>query len=209
MKKLLLILITIVSLPAYSQKSKKPAKASTAKITVLAKTGNLTAALTDQKGSAAFYLLSAKNGKTDSLLVKAIFNKAVENLPSECKITLFTTKGQKLHLLSWNEKSTTGDVKSKQEITTETHSQVWDVAAKKMVYANVNKVINITEIVFLDPGKNASKTVEKVRRDGFEFGLTTEGDITLKNKTQQEKLSYDAAEKKYVGFKSAQASKKK
>ncbi|HEY0090842.1 MAG TPA: hypothetical protein VGB43_00020 [Flavobacterium sp.] len=208
MKTIFSFLLILLCISGYSQKSKKPAK-NAGKVTVLAKAENLTAALIDHKGSHAFYLLNSKAGKTDSLLIKAIVNKSASDLPAEGKIMPFSAKGNKLYLVTWKEKSTTGDAKSRLEITTETHSQIWDLDLKASVFSNVQKVINISEIVFLDPNKNASKTVEKVRRDGFELTLEPVGDIILKNKTQQDKLAYDAASRKYVAVKSALAAPKK
>lgn len=194
-KKILLLLLTVLSVNAYCQKGKKSTKVASAAKTVLAKSENLTAELLQNKDSYKFYLLSGK----DSLVIKFISGKIENKLPADCKITPFTAKGTKLYSISWLEKSTVGDAKTKLENITETHTEIWDVANKAKVYDNVQTVNNITEIVWLDPNKTASKTQEKIRRDGFELTLTPEGDLLLKNKTQQDKFAYDPAQKKFVG----------
>jgi len=194
---ILLLLLVVFSLTAYSQKKKTTAKAPAINKTILAKTGNISVELIEKKDTYKFYMMSGK----DSLLIKFIQGRIGTNVPMDCKITPFTAKGAKLYSLTWTEKSTVGDAKTKLENITETHTEIWDVTAKTKLYENIQKVINITEIVWLDPNKTASKTQEKIRRDGFELTLTPEGDILLKNKTQQDKLTYDTAQKKFVSKK--------
>ncbi|HLA54925.1 MAG TPA: hypothetical protein VK623_02395 [Flavobacterium sp.] len=200
-KKILLLLLCAFCLSANAQKSKKPAKTktatTTAKKTTLAKAETLSAELLEKKDNYKFYLLAGK----DSILIKNISGKIGTNVPTECKITPFTTKGAKLYSVSWIERNTVGDAKSKLENITETHTEIWDVPNKAQLYANTQMVDNISEIVWLDPNKTASKTVEKIRRDGFELTLLPDGDINIKNKTMEDKLTYDAAQKKYVSAK--------
>lgn len=206
MKKTILLALLSVACLSYGQK-KKPSKSGTTQIAALAKADNITAELTENKVGYKFYLLISGKGKADTLMVKT---SPVKNgtYPIDCKIKPFTAKGAKLYLVNWNEKTVVGDAKSKLENITYTHSEIWDIANKARVFENTQTVNNITEIVWLDPNKTASKTVDKIRRDGFEFTLTPDGDVVLKNKTQQEKLSFDAAQKKYIAAKSAPAKKK-
>lgn len=156
MKKNLLLLCAVLCLTvSYGQKSKKktPVKATTSKVTTLAKTENITAGLLGDKANTRFYLLVANKGKTDSLLVKMIVNtadKEAPSLPAECKITPFTAKGQKLYSLSWTEKSTTGDPRNKVVQATDIHTQIWDLSGKDPVFTNVQTTKNITEILWLD-----------------------------------------------------------
>jgi hypothetical protein len=195
-KNIFLAILIAVSLSAYSQKSKssKTGAKTAAKKTVLAKNAAFATELQEKNNGYKLYVLSGK----DSLQLKTMSTAKPENLPADAKLTPFAAKGAKLLSVSWNEKYTTGDPKSKVEAITETHTQIWDVAAKTKLFENVQKVNNITEIVFLDPNNTASKTVDKIRREGFELSLTPEGDIILKNKTQQDKLGYDAAQKKFL-----------
>jgi hypothetical protein len=196
-KKILLLLLAICCFSGYSQKKKPVAKAPAAKKTVLAKSENITLELSEKKDSYRFYML---NGK-DSVMIKFIQGRIGTNVPMDGKITPFTTKGTKLYSVTWTEKSTIGDAKTKLENITETHTEIWNIATKTKLFENVQKVNNITEIVWLDPNKTASKTQEKIKRDGFELALTPEGDIMLKNKTQQDKMTYDAGLKKFISKK--------
>jgi hypothetical protein len=66
------------------------------------------------------------------------------------------------------------------------------------VFENVQTVNNVSEIVWLDPNKTASKTVEKIKRDGMECAVSGECEVTLKNKTSQQVLVYDKAAGKFV-----------
>lgn len=200
-KKFIVLLMAVFCATAYSQKGKKIANTASVKKTTLAKTENITADLIQKKSNTDFYLLVSNKGKTDSLLIKSIANsgdKAINVLPVECKITPFTAKGVKLYSISWNEKTTSGDVKTKLENTTNLHTEIWDIANKTALFSNIQMTKFISEILYLDKLKMASQTSEKIQRAGFELTLTPEGDIVLKNKTQENKLVFDAAEKKYV-----------
>lgn len=189
------VLLVVFSFGAFAQKGKKTSAQPNAKKKVLAKSENITAELLEKKDNYKFYLLVGK----DSLTIKSPSGKA--NVPVDCKIVPFTAKGTKLYSISWIEKSVVGDAKTKIENITYTHTQIWDIAGKAKIMDNVQMVNNITEIVWLDPNNTASKTVDKIRRDGFEFILTKDGDVILKNKTQEDRFSYDAAQKKFVGKK--------
>lgn len=202
-KKLIVLLLAIFCATAYSQKGKKIANTSSVKKTTLAKTENITADLIQKNSNTEFYLLVSNKGKTDSLLIKTIASsgdKAIHVLPVECKITPFTAKGVKLYSISWNEKTTSGDIKTKLENTTNLHTEIWDIANKTVLFSNIQTTKYITEILYLDQLKMASQTSEKIQRAGFELTLTPVGDIVLKNKTQENKLIFEATEKKYVSI---------
>jgi hypothetical protein len=94
-----------------------------------------------------------------------------------------------------------GDAKAKLEDITESHTEIWDVAAKKRVFENTNLVNHITEIVWLDPNKTASKTEQKIRREGMECTVSPQGDVLLKNKSSESKFGYDAAQGKFTAKK--------
>lgn len=204
-KNILLLAIVLFTTIGYSQKSKKPIKATAAKKTVLAKSEHISAELLEKTANYKFYLLAGK----DSILIKDITGKIGTNIPTDCKITPFTAKGTKLYSVSWIEKTTVGDAKTKLENILQTHTEIWDIPSKAKILDNVQTVNNISEIVWLDPNKTASKTVDKIRRDGFEFTLAPNGDISLKNKTQEDKLTYDAAQNKFVSLSATAAATKK
>lgn len=190
-KTALLILILLSTAFGYSQKkgSKKKTPAKPAS-TALAKADNLTAEIV--KGN--FYLFINNKAKKDTIGIKTVDEKS---LPKNCAIKGFTAKGTPLYLLTWTEESTTKtDLKT--EIKTILFSEIYDTASKAKLFSNQQVTTNITEKVFLDRLKNASETQEKVRREGFEFVLTPEGDIIQKNKTQQNTFAFNATNKNYV-----------
>ena len=198
MKNFLLLLLAVFGLSAQAQK-KKPAMKKPAvtafKKSVLAKADNLTAELLDKKDAHLFFVLAGK----DTLFSKSVLKK--DGTPADVKITGFTSGGTKLYFIAWQQKKKIGDAKTKLEDITESRTEVWDVAAKKMVFENTYTVNNITEIVWLDPNKTASKTEEKIRRGGMECTLSAQGDIVLKNKSQESKLAFDAKQQKFVAKK--------
>lgn len=197
-KAFLLLFMVVLSCSVYGQKTKKTAsksKAATVKKTMLAKSDNLSAELLEKKDAHLFFALAGK----DTLFSKSVPKK--DGTPADVKITGFTSGGTKLYFISWHQKKKIGDAKTKLEDITETRTEVWDVAAKKMVFENTYTVNNITEIVWLDANKTASKTEEKIRRGGMECTLSAQGDIILKNKSQESKLAFDAKQQKFVAKK--------
>ena len=192
MKKIaFLILLVLTAAFSYGQKkgSKKKAAAKPASA-ALAKADNLTAEIV--KGN--FYLFINNKAKKDTIGIKTVDEK---NPPKNCTLKGFTAKGTPLYLLTWTEEITT-KTELKTEVRTILFSEVYDTASKTKLFSNQQTTTNITEKVFLDRLKNASETQEKVRREGFEFVLTPEGDILQKNKTQQNTFAFNAADKKYV-----------
>lgn len=176
---------------SYCQKNKAPQNTATS---VIAKANNLTAELIKNN----FYLfVNNKGAKRDTILIKTV---DVKNMPTECKITPFTAKGVPLYFITWVEKNTT-KTDLKMEEATRINSEIWDVATKTKLLSNVQGTTKIVEKVFLDKLKNASETQERMRREGYEFILTKEGDVIMKNKTLESKLTYDPTNKKYVDAK--------
>ena len=173
-KTFLLLVLSLFCSVAYCQKKKGAKKAGTSS-SVLAKANNLTAEMVKNN----FYLsINNKGAKKDTILLK----KIVGDRPMEVKITPFTTKGTKLYSVSWAEKLVT-TTKTKTEEATTSYTEIWDVAAKAKVLSNAQITTKIKEIQFLDKNKTVSQTNEKVRKEGFEFNLTKDGDVILKNKT--------------------------
>lgn len=190
-KTALLILILLCTAISYGQKKKAKGKApAKTTSTALAKADNLTAEIV--KGN--FYLFVNNKAYKDTIGIKTV---DANSSPKDCAIKPFTAKGTPLYLLTWTEETTTKtDLKT--EIKSTLFSEVYDVSTKMKLFSNQQATTNITEKVFLDRLKNASETQEKVRREGFEFILTPEGDIQQKNKTQQNTFAFNATEKKYI-----------
>ncbi|RTY94945.1 hypothetical protein [Flavobacterium sp. GT3R68] len=183
-----LFALLVLCTNGYSQKKKPAAKIPT---TVIAKANTLSAELS----KTSFYLFATNKGKKDTIFVKGVDPKFT---PAECKITPFTTKGTPLYLITWTEKNTTKTA-LKTEDAVSIISEIWEITpeAKSQILANKQTTTKIIEKVYL--GKtDASETQERMRREGFEFTLTKEGDVILKNKTQESKMTYNATTKKYV-----------
>lgn len=204
MKKIFVFVLAVMAFSAQAQK-KKPAPKAATKKNVLVKAGINSAEWRETKKGNQIYFLSGK----DSVSLKEISGKMPDVPATGCKLTPFTAKGAPLCLISWQEKTTIGDAKTKLENITLTEYRIVDPAQKTVLHSNSYTVNNISEIVWLDPNKTASKTVEKVRREGFELTLQPDGDLVLSNKTQTDKMSFDAATKQYVAVKSAPVAKKK
>ncbi|MDI1255375.1 MAG: hypothetical protein PSV16_04680 [Flavobacterium sp.] len=187
MKKImLLIAFSLICTAGYSQKKKKATKKS-ATPTALAKADNLTAELIKNN-----FFVFVNNKPKDTLLVKSFEGK---KSPADVKIVPFAAKGLPFYAISWTEVAVT-ETKLKTETATTIMTQIWDAASKTKVLDNFQTTTNIKEIVFLN-NTQASETREKVRREGFEFTLLPEGDVLLKNKTQENKMTYDATLKKF------------
>jgi len=191
MKKYILIVALIFTATATFSQKKKPAKATAS--TALAKSGNLSMELVKNN----LYLFIANKTKKDTILLKTY---AATAAPTDCKITPFTAKGTPLNLISWSENAIT-ETKEKTENKVQIYSEIWNTATKTKPLANIQGITNIKEIQWLDKLKNASQTVEKKRNEGFEFSLTKEGDVKLKNKTQENMMVYNASSNVYQNAK--------
>lgn len=207
MKKITMMLsLLLVSGIGFAQKKKTAKPAVKPGKNVLATADGLTAELQKGKNNYAFYVLAASKeakGKKDTLKLKEFENATTaNNLPVDAVIKPFTAKGVKLHEISWTEKSYT-EVPDKKEDATRTVTQIWNVDTRTQLHSNTQTQTKITEILWLDKGKNASQTSEKLRNEGFALTVGPDGDLTLKNKTQENKMSYDAAANQYVAVKGA------
>lgn len=207
MKKITLLLAAVlISGVSFGQTSKKTAaKTTNANKTVLTKSGNLTAELLKKKNDYSFYVIVDNKSGKDTLSLKSIPGATTkDNLPTNCTITPFTSKGTALYSIAWTEKSYT-EIPDKKEDKTTTVTEIWNAATKTQLHSNTQVSTKITEILWLDKGKNASQTSEKMCNEGFALTLSPEGDIILKNKTQENKLTYNATDNKYDAIKSAAA----
>ena len=190
MKKYIFVFFLVLTATAFSQK-KKLTKATTS--AALAKANNLSMELVQNN----LYLFINNKTKKDTVLLKIFADKVV---PSACMITPFTTKGITLNLVSWTENSGT-TTKERTEDKTQIYSEIWNITTKTKPLANVQGITKIKEIQYLDKLKNASQTVEKFRNEGFAFSLTKVGDVKLKNKTQENTLSYNVSSNVYQNLK--------
>ncbi|MBC7607099.1 MAG: hypothetical protein H7199_09105 [Burkholderiales bacterium] len=208
MKKIILLLaLSFLSFSSFSQKKKNERKENPAK--VLTKTDQLSAELVPVKDQFRFEFNVDNKGKKDTLFTKKIDvsgnakSAATKNnnLPVDCRISAIKVKGTSLYCITWKENNT-NEITDKTEERTQTYSQLWNASTKTQLLSNVQTVTKIKEILWLDKLKNASQTSEKLRNEGFVFTLTPEGDVILKNKTQENKLTYNTATNKYDNIKS-------
>ncbi len=203
MKKIaLLMILTLFTVSATAQKKKAVAKKTAPKITALAKADNLSADMAGNK-----FMVSVTNGKVKDTLFSRPFDPA-KTLPADFKITPFKAKGVQLYAISWTQKNIS-ESKLKNEEALTTFTEIWDASAKKQIIANNQITTKVSEIVFLDKNKTVSETQQKMRREGFELTITPEGDIVLKNKTQENRMTYDAGQQKFVNVPATKLAKKK
>jgi len=210
-KRIILLLALSLCITGYSQKKKTAKKGGASAANVIAKVNNITAEL--PAGKNLFQVMMEEKGKKDTLFTRKI-NVAggksaagKSNLPFNCTITPVVVKGTPLYCIAWSENNIT-ESKEKTEDRTQIFSEIWNPVTKTQVLANVQTATKVTEILWLDKLKNASQTSEKMRREGFEFSMTKEGDVFLKNKTQENKLVYNATTNAYEDVKSAAATSK-
>lgn len=187
MKKIFLFsLCALLALPMMAQKKKSAAAKSTP---ALAKSENVTVEFIKNE----LYLFVSNKGKKDTLRLKSYTELAK---PVTATITPFTTKGVKLHSVSWTENTVT-QTPERTEDKTSTYTEIYNLATKGKAFSNVQTTTKIKEIQYLDKLKNASQTVEKNRSEGLAFTLTPQGDVNLKNKKEDRTLIYNASSNIY------------
>jgi hypothetical protein len=186
---LLTILFTVTSTFGQKKKASKSVDSS-----ALVKVNNLSVVLIQNN---LYLFIENKGAKKDTILLKK-YN--IKGNPTDCKITAFTTKGTTLNLISWSETAVT-ESKEKTENKTMKYNEIWNVKTKSKAFSNLQTTTKVKEIQYLDKLKNASQTVDKIRNEGLAFTLTKEGDVYLKNKTQENTLSYNASSNVYQNLK--------
>lgn len=191
MKKAILIVLIMLcsSLSILAQKKKisKNAPASSA----LAKSENVTVEMINKNLTV---IRANSTVKKDSVMLK-IF---VENSkPIAVKITPFTTKGKKLFLINWTENVIT-TTKLKTEDAIIVFSEIVNFETRTKVLSNTQTTVNIKEFHYLDSKQTVSETVQKVRREGSELVLNPDGDVSLKNKTRENKLIFNVDKNLFV-----------
>ena len=201
MKKIILLFTFLLFCnTTFSQKSSSSKKATSSN--AIAKTENISAEMVKNN----FYLFITNNGaKKDTILLKSM---DVNKLPLQCKISPFMAKGTKLYSISWTENKIT-ETKLKTEDATTTFTEICNVTSKTKLVSNTQTSTKIKEIHFLDANKTASETIQKVRNEGLVLSITVEGDVILKNKTQENKMTYNPTENKFVNVLITSTNKKK
>ncbi len=197
-KYLLIVAVLFVATSSFSQKKKATKPAATS---ALVKLNNLSVELIKNN---LYLFVDNKGAKKDTILLKTYEGKGN---PIDCKITPFTAKGTALHLISWTENKVT-ESKDKTENRTQIYSEICNTITKTKPLSNLQATTKIKEIQFLDKLKTASQTVEKIQNEGFAFTLTKEGDVQLKNKTQDNKMIYNPSSNVYQNAKDIAPKKK-
>ena len=183
MKNIFLFLcVGLLTLNGFSQKKISTTK-TTSSASALPKVDNLQVEIKNGK----FQVAISEKGKTNDILIIKDVDAAFT--PKDCKMSSFTASGVKLYLLTWTELSMTKSTNKTEEKTT-IYSVIYEITTKKQVYLNYQLTNHITEKVSLG-GTGAFETQEKIRREGFEFTLNSDGSVTQKNKTQQTTFVYD------------------
>jgi hypothetical protein len=183
MKNIFLFLcVGLLTLNGFSQKKISTTK-TLSSASALPKVDNLQVEIKNGKFQVT---ISEKGINIDMLIVKDV---DAAFTPKDCKLSSFTASGVKLYLLTWKELSTT-KLTNKTEEKTTIYSVIYEITTKKQVYSNYQLINHITEKVSLG-GTGATETREKMRREGFEFTLNSDGSVTQKNKTQQTTYVYD------------------
>lgn len=188
MKKLITILFVVISAAGIGQKKKSKVNP----IIPLAKFENISLELNKSDFN---LIITTQEGTKETVLIKNIASGVT---PKDCKITKFLANGTSFYNLTWIEKTTVGDPKTKVEETTKTINEVWDISAKTKVFSNEQVTTNIKEQVFLDRFKNASETQERLRKEGQEFLLMPDGVLVLKSKNSESRLAYSSIDKKFM-----------
>lgn len=192
MKNVFLILLITITTIGYAQKKKSSTK--TASKSVLAKVDHLTAEIITENKQKKIVLFVDNEGVKEKLPLNNTTHPFSE--PINFTITPFTANNVKLYLIRWEEKNniTTKLKKEDQDIV---ESQIWNIENKELLLGNTQKSSHIIETVFLDKNKTASETQERNRKEGFEFNLLPNGDVVLKNKTQNNTYAYNVSLNKY------------
>lgn len=192
MKNLCIALLLVTTTLTFAQKTKP--KATTG---ALATFENLKAEIITEGGKQKLAIIMDNAGKKENIILKDNIAKDKAQQPTNFKIKSFTVSGVKLYHFTYTENVIT-ETKLKKENALITSNEIWDLSATKLkILGNIQTVTNISEIQFLDKNKTASQTVEKTRREGFEFVLTKEFEVLLSTKTQTNKYKFNATTRRY------------
>lgn len=187
MKKLFIALLLITTSLNFAQKAKN---------TPLCVFENLKAEIIAEAGKQKLIVSIDNAGKKETIVLKELTSKDKAQQPTNFKIKAFTVSGVKLYHFSYTENIIT-DSKLKKEDALITSNEIWDLSATKIkILGNIQTVTNIKEIKKLG-NSTATETIEKTRREGFEFTLTKDFEVHLSNKTQTNKFKFNSTTRRY------------
>lgn len=194
MKNVLLTLLLLLTTVSFAQKPKTPVKGTP---TALATFENLKAEIITEGSKQKLAILLDNAGKKETIILKELTAKDKAQQPTNFKIKSFTIGTVKLYHFSYTENILT-ETKLKKENALITSNEIWELSTTKLkILGNIQTVSQITEIEFLDKNKTASQTVDKTRREGFEFTLTKDFEVHLSTKTQTNKYKFNAITRRY------------
>lgn len=195
MKNLLFtFLLLVITNFSFAQKAKTPVAANS---TALATFENLKAEIITEGGKQKLAILIDNAGKKETIILKEISTKDKAQQPTNFKIKSFTIAGTKLYHFSFTENILT-ETKLKKENAIITSNEIWDLSTTKLkILGNIQTISQIKEIQFLDKNKTASQTVDKTRKEGFEFTLTKDFEVHLSTKTQTNKYKFNTTTRRF------------
>lgn len=195
MKNLLFIFLPLVITNfSFAQKAKTPAAATS---NALATFENLKAEIITEGGKQKLAILIDNAGKKETIILKEISTKDKAQQPTNFKIKSFTIANTKLYHFSYTENILT-ETKLKKENALVTSNEIWDLSTTKLkILGNIQTISQIKEIQFLDKNKTASQTVDKTRKEGFEFTLTKDFEVHLSTKTQTNKYKFNTTTRRF------------
>ena len=194
MKNILLTLILLITTVSLAQKPKTTVKTTS---TALATFENLKAEIITENGKQKLAILLDNAGKKETIILKEIKTTEKAQQPTNFKIKSFTIGNVKLYHFSYTENILT-ETKLKKENALITSNEIWELATTKIkIFGNIQTVSQIKETQFLDKNKTASQTVDKTRREGFEFTLTKDFEVHLSTKNQINKYKFNEVTRRY------------
>ncbi|WP_396181447.1 hypothetical protein [Flavobacterium sp.] len=194
MKKILFTLILLITTVSLAQKAKTPVAATS---NTLATFENLKAEIVTDGGKQKLAIVLENNGKKETIILKEITTKDKAQQPTNFKIKVFTIADIKLYHFSYTENIIT-ETKLKKENAVITSNEIWELSTTKLkILGNIQTISQINEIRFLDKNKTASQTVDKTRKEGFEFTLTKDFEVHLSTKTQTNKYKFNTTTRRY------------
>ena len=195
MKNLCIALLLVTTSLTFAQKA-KPKTTPKATTGALATFENLKAEIITEGGKQKLAIVMDNAGKKENVILKDITTKDKAQQPTDFKIKSFTVAGVKLYHFTYTENIIT-ETKLKKENALVTFNEIWDLSATKLkILGNIQTVTNIKEIKTLGKSE-ATETVEKTRREGFEFVLTKDFEVFLSTKTQTNKYKFNATTRRY------------
>lgn len=193
MKKFAITLfISLLTISSFAQKKKKSTVASN----TLATFENLKAEIITEGGKQKLVVIVDENGKKENVVLKELTTKDKNQFPKDFKISTFTVSGVKLYHFTYTENLIKDEPKLKENAVVTTN-EIWEFGSTKVkIFGNIQTVTNIKEIKQL--GKSAAtETVEKTRREGFQFTLTKDYEIHLTTKTQTNKYKFNSTTRRF------------